>query len=346
LSRLRPIGHEDRLSLVEHLDELRNRLIACVAVFVVAFSVCYWQNGWLLDKVNQPLYSSQHLGSGKDHSQDPLEESSRFQIQSGRAARATSAALTGMDRVLTRFSDRSGVSKDDRVALAAASRQLQAAARLQLQAARATPTNPRRLPVTLGVTEPFVTTFTVAGYAALLLSLPFLLYQAYAFVLPAFSPQERKVAMPLMLMVPFLFVAGAAFGYFVALPRAIDFLQNFNDDNFDILIRATDYYKFSIVLIALIGLLFQIPVGVLAVTRLGIVSARQLARSRGYVILGISVVAAVATPTPDPVTMLVAMAPLLVLFELSVLLARILERRRVAAGPDERWDLDDDLSLS
>ena len=132
--------------------------------------------------------------------------------------------------------------------------------------------------MTLGVTEPFVTTFTVAGYAALLLSLPFLLYQAYAFVLPAFSPRERKVALPLMLMVPALFLAGVAFGYFVALPRAIHFLQNFNDGNFDILIRATDYYKFSIVLIALIGLLFQIPVGVLAVTRLGIISARQLAQ--------------------------------------------------------------------
>ena len=128
------------------------------------------------------------------------------------------------------------------------------------------------MPVTLGVTEPFVTTFTVAFYVALLLSLPFLLYQVYAFVLPAFSPRERKVALPLMLMVPVLFIAGAAFGYFVVLPRAIDFLQNFNDDKFDILIRATDYYKFAVILIALMGLLFQIPVGVLAVTRLGIVT--------------------------------------------------------------------------
>ena len=112
-----------------------------------------------------------------------------------------------------------------------------------------------------------------------------------------------------MLMVPALFLAGVAFGYFVALPRAIHFLQTFNDGNFDILVRATDYYKFAIVLIALIGLLFQIPVGVLAVTRLGIISARQLAKNRGYVILAIAVVAAVATPTPDPVTMLIAMAP-------------------------------------
>jgi sec-independent protein translocase protein TatC len=200
--------------------------------------------------------------------------------------------------------------------------------------------------VTLGVTEPFVTTFTVAGYAALLLALPFILYQAYAFVLPAFTERERKVALPIMLMVPVLFIAGVAFGYFVALPRATHFLLGFNNDQFDILVRAADYYKFAVILIALIGLLFQIPVGVLAVTRMGVISARQLAHNRGYVILGIAIVAAVATPTPDPVTMLVAMAPLVVLFELSVLLARIFERRRARAGPDERWDLDDDLSLS
>ena len=147
-------------------------------------------------------------------------------------------------------------------------------------------------------------------------------------------------------MVPVLFIAGVAFGYFVALPRATHFLLGFNNDQFDILVRAADYYKFAVILMALIGLLFQIPVGVLAVTRMGIISARQLAHNRGYVILGISVVAAVATPTPDPVTMLVAMAPLVVLFELSVLLARIFERRRAAKASDERWDLDDDLSLS
>jgi sec-independent protein translocase protein TatC len=147
-----------------------------------------------------------------------------------------------------------------------------------------------------------------------------------------------------MVLVPFLFLCGVAFGYFVALPRAINFLQNFNDQSFDILIRASDYYKFSVILLVVIGLLFQIPVGVLAVTRLGIVSARQLARNRGYVILALSVVAAVATPTPDPVTMLIAMAPLVILFELSVFLARIFERRRKARADDEQadeeWDED------
>jgi sec-independent protein translocase protein TatC len=94
-----------------------------------------------------------------------------------------------------------------------------------------------------------------------------------------------------------------------------------------------------------IGLLFQIPVGVLAVTRLGVISARQLGRNRGYVILGLAIVAAVATPTPDPVTMLIAMAPLVILFELSVLLARLFERRAERRAEQE-WDEDDDPAVS
>jgi sec-independent protein translocase protein TatC len=95
---------------------------------------------------------------------------------------------------------------------------------------------------------------------------------------------------------------------------------------------------------AIIGLLFQIPVGVLAVTRVGLISAGALAKNRGYVILGLSVVAAVATPTPDPVTMVIAMAPLIVLFELSVQLAKIFERRRERAAEEDEeteWEHDD-----
>jgi sec-independent protein translocase protein TatC len=341
VGRLRPVGHEDQLSLIDHLDELRSRLIACVVVFMVAFSFCYWQNNRLLHIVNRPLESTQNL-NGKHRSKDPLEESARFSIKTGDALKALTPALEGQKQVNTALGRR--LPPDERAALNAQQRRLQQAAAATRAAAEAVPTNTARQPITLGVTEPFVTTFTIAAYAALLVSLPFLLWQAYAFVLPAFNAQERRIALPLMLMVPVLFISGVAFGYFVALPRAIDFLQNFNDDSFDILIRAADYYRFSIIMLALIGLLFQIPVGVLAVTRMGLISARQLARNRGYVILGIAVLAAVATPTPDPVTMMIAMAPLVVLFELSVLLARIIERR--SEGRRGRWDVDDDPAVS
>jgi sec-independent protein translocase protein TatC len=195
-------------------------------------------------------------------------------------------------------------------------------------------------PITLWVTEPFTQTISVALYAAILLALPLILYQLYAFLIPAFTPGERKVAIPIMALVPFLFLAGLAFGYFVVLERAIAFLQNFNDDNFDILVQASTYYKFVILFLGAIGLLFQIPVAVLAVTRLGILSTQQLRKGRGYAILGIAVLAAVATPTPDPVTMTLAMGPLILLYEASILLARWLDR---VSPRVSRWDLDDDV---
>jgi sec-independent protein translocase protein TatC len=341
---VRPVGHEDRLSLIDHLDELRTRLIYCIVAFVICFSFCYWQNHWLLETVNKPLQQTQNL-DGKKRSKDPLEEAARFQIRSGEAQKATAAALRTESQVMAGLAAERDLRPALRVKAGQAARQLEQAAVAQAKAFGAVPTNRGRQPITLGVTEPFVTTFTVAAYAALLLSLPIILWQAYAFVLPAFSPAERRVALPLMLMVPFLFICGVAFGYFVALPRAINFLQNFNDQSFDILIRAADYYKFSVVLLVVIGLLFQIPVGVLAVTRLGVITPRQLAKNRGYVILALAVVAAVATPTPDPVTMLIAMAPLVILFELSIILARIVERRAGNRAQSE-WDEDDDPAVS
>ena len=102
-----------------------------------------------------------------------------------------------------------------------------------------------------------------------------------------------------MAMVPFLFVAGVVFAYYMVLPNAINFLQNFNDDNFDILLQARDYYRFSIMVLAAMGLLFQVPIGILAVTRVGIVTPRQLRKNRRYAILVIAVVA-MLLPGPGP----------------------------------------------
>ena len=337
MAKLRPVAHEERLSLVEHLDELRSRLVVCVVAFLVCFGITYWQNSNLLDFVNEPLEQTQNLECEKPTGDDALEQSACYQVRSGKAFEALEGALRGLQGSLTGLREAEGVPPTTERLLTASARQARLAADAARKAAEAVPGNRSRQPVTLGVAEPFTTTFVVAGYAALLLCFPILLFQAYAFVLPAFTPQERKTVLPLMLMVPFLFLAGVAFAYFVALPRAVDFLQNFNDDEFDILIQAKDYYKFSIVFMGGVGLLFQIPVGVLLVTRLGVVSTATLRKNRGYVLLGLAVIAAVATPTPDPVTMLLAMGPLVILFELSVQLARIFEPKPGSS----RWDWDD-----
>jgi sec-independent protein translocase protein TatC len=323
---LRPVGHEERLTLVGHLEELRKRLIICVAALAVTFSVCYWQNDRVLQILNKPLETKEQNDSSKSGG-DPLEQQARFsklQKQAYETQARFLESLSAGDLELTPGQTR---LRAEAVTAARAD-------------AAGVPKDTESNPITLGVTEPFTQTISVALYAAILLALPLILYQLYAFLIPAFTPGERKVAIPIMALVPFLFLAGLAFGYFVVLERAIAFLQNFNDDNFDILVQASTYYKFVILFLGAIGLLFQIPVAVLAVTRLGILSTQQLRKGRGYAILGIAVLAAVATPTPDPVTMTLAMGPLILLYEASILLARWLDR---VSPRVSRWDLDDDV---
>jgi sec-independent protein translocase protein TatC len=250
MARLRPVDFEDRLTLVEHLDELRTRIIISIAAFTVAFALCFWQNSRLLDIANAPLPG-------------------------------------------------------------------------------------HRTPITFGVAEPFTTTVTITAYAAIVISLPVILYQAYAFVLPALTNREKRVIVPFLITVPVLFCAGVVFGYFVVVPAATKFLLNFNQDQFNIQIRAKDYYSFFTLTLGVMGLIFQLPIGILAVTRLGITSPEQLASNRRYAYLVIAIVA-MLLPGTDPVSMLLEMVPLIVLFEASLIAARIFGR---APEPAQETDI-------
>jgi sec-independent protein translocase protein TatC len=327
LPAIRPVGHEDRLSLVEHLDELRSRIILCIVAFVLAFSLCYWQNDRILDIVNKPLDHAHRVDCTKPKkADDALERSGCFNEAVGNYLKVAGPSLVGAARSLGAIADADGVSAAAKLQAQRSAAQLRATAVEAAKAAALTPkASTGRQPVTLGVTEPFLTTITVSAYAALLLALPFILWQLYAFVLPAFSGEERRVALPLMTLVPVLFICGVAFGYFLALPRAVSFLQNYNDGAFDILVQAKDYYRFCTLLLAAMGVLFQIPIGVLAIVRLRILTVKQLRAYRGYTLILFAVIAAVVTPTPDPITMLIAMAPLVVLYEVSLILAKFFE---------------------
>ena len=240
MRRLRPIAHDARLSVVEHLDELRTRLIVCALAFGAAWALTGWQNHRVLEIVNRPL-------------PDGIE------------------------------------------------------------------------PITLGPAEAFYTTLVNSAYAALLLALPVILYQLYAFLLPAFSPSEARVARPLLLLVPLLFICGVVFCYAVVLAPVLDFLLNFNADEFNTQVRARDYYSFVTLLMLALGIGFQIPVGVIAACRLGVTSPEALRRNRRYAIVVIAVLAALL-PTLDPLTLLLEMVPLVALYELSIRLASLLGR--------------------
>ena len=319
-SAIRPVGYDDRLSVVEHLDELRNRLIAAGAVFVVAFTVCLVFNHQLLSVMNHPL---------KVTTEKRTQEGKGILGEiylANQAMRVFQQSNAEMFKAIT--APGSGVKPEVRAVVEAQlARQAKAAAKLK---------GPEgSQPVTLGPGEPFSATFTVAFYFALLISMPLILYQLYAFVLPAFSPNERRVALPLMSMIPVLFIIGVAFGYFVVLPAAVRFLQNFNSDQFNILLQARDYYKFAVLSLAATGLVFQLPVAILALTRLGVVTPQFLTRNWRYAIVILTIIA-VLLPGTDPVSTMIEAVPLYLLYALSIVLARFV--KPVVEDADEPAD--------
>ena len=237
MAKLKPVSHDEQLSLVDHLDELRSRLIYSLIFLAVAFAVCFWQSDWILDLAANPLPE-------------------KYQ------------AL-----------------------------------------------------VVLAPTEAFMTTVTVCAYAAIIVSAPFISYQLFAYILPAFSPRERRAIMPLLITIPLLFLAGVVFAYFIILPAAVNCLLGFNEEQFAIQLRAREYYSFFSMTLLAGGVVFQLPIIILALVRLRIMTVEQLRRNRRYAYLIIAVVAA-ALPGVDPISMLIEMVPLLVLYELSILLAR------------------------
>jgi sec-independent protein translocase protein TatC len=197
---------------------------------------------------------------------------------------------------------------------------------------QALPPDKRHL-VTFSVAEPFVTSFMVSLYAALVLSLPIVLWQVWAFLAPAFAERSQRMAVLLVAFAGVLAVGGLAFGYWVVLPKALHFLTNYDSHLYTIQIRARDYFSFaSTVLLAIIGI-FELPVIVLGSVRLGILSSATLRRNRrwGYFIVAFI---ALGLPGPDPVTTALELLPMWALFEASIWLAVLVERRSARAEPE------------
>jgi sec-independent protein translocase protein TatC len=304
---LRPIGHEDRLSIVDHLDELRTRLIVSAVALAVAFGLCFWQNHILLNLLNKPLPPPTQTGSNKigGLTRDSRNASKELAL-SAKAFRALSGS--------------SDLSAADRALIA------QAAGSLELAAKALPQKNPKNVPITIGPGEAFTTTLTVSFYAAILITLPLLLYEVYAFVIPAMSDTERRVATPVMVAAPALFVAGVVFTYLIVMPAAVKFLQGYNSGQFDNLVQAKPLYSFETLTMGAIGLAFQLPLAMLGLRRLGVINGSTLTRHWRYATVIIAVIAA-AMPGADPVTTALETAPLVILFLASIVLLKLADRR-------------------
>lgn len=321
MKALRPIGHEERLSIVDHLDELRSRIFACGAIMVVIFAICYWQNRPLIHALNRALPPAATTGLGN---QEHLNATLGHTLKQ---------ASTDMAQLSTYLSKSRGIAPGAVTATQNLSGDL-------LQASKEYPktANQQAKPITIGVGESFTTTLTVVGYFTLLLSLPMILYQLYAFVVPALSRDERRIATPTMIAAPLLFAAGAVFTYFAVLPPAVHFLQGYNADQFQILVQARTYYRFEILLMLGIGFAFQVPLLLLGLQKVGVITSQTLTLNWRYAVVLIAVIAA-ALPGVDPVTLTLETIPLLLLYVASIVLLKVVEHRNAKRQAAELAEL-------
>lgn len=233
---LRRIEPDDKLTVFEHLGELRHRLFISVTALVVAFAALYFFNGWLLDLLLDPL------------------------------------------------------APENRKLLA------------------------------LSPTEPFMVILKVVFGAAILVTLPVVLYQLYAFVIPAIAVQTRKRMLVVVAGVSALFLGGVLFAYFLVLPVALQWLLGFAGNDFTIALRADEYFSFALTMLLAGGLVFEVPIAMLILARLGLVTAQQYRHHWRIALVVIAFVAAIL-PGGDPASMILLMIPMIVLYSVGVWLA-------------------------
>ena len=249
----RRVTPDEQIDLVDHLDELRSRIIIVLAVLAVAMSVLFWKSGEILHFLSQPI-------------RDQIPHWQGFLV--------------------------------------------------------------------LGPLDQIMTSISIAIYGALIITLPVLTYQLYAFVLPAFPEEHHKHIKPMVWSVPILFLVGVVFAWYLVVPPAFDFLINFNQDQFNVQLRAKEYIQFVLLTLLAMGLVFEMPMVMMTLGRLGVVSSAMMKRHWRISIVALAVLA-MLLPGVDPISYIVEFIPLLVLYGLSYFLVKLVEPKPASPPQSE-----------
>jgi len=185
-----------------------------------------------------------------------------------------------------------------------------------------------------GLPEAFFTYIKVSFYAGLFVASPVVLYQVWKFISPGLYPGERKFVAPFVATSTLLFVGGVSFGYFLVLPSAYKFFLDFSTDFLKPMLSMREYLTLTLKLLLAFGIIFEIPVFLFFMTKIGLVTPRKLARMRRYAIVVCFIVAAVITPTPDAFTQCMMAIPMIVLYEVGILVSRLAARRKDHEDPE------------
>jgi sec-independent protein translocase protein TatC len=245
--RVRRVKPDEELTLVEHLDELRHRLIVTVATLTVAIAVCFWKSEAILHFLRGPINDAKFI------------------------------ALSPLD--------------------------------------------------------PFMTSLTISIYCGILITLPIATYQLYAFIIPAFSEEYHRTLRPLILMIPALFIIGVVFAWELVVPPALHFLVNYNSTQFVVQLRASNYVQFLVWMLAAFGLIFELPVVMLILAKIGLVTSERMRRHWRISIVILAVIATVL-PGVDFISFVLEFGALLVLYVASYGIVRLVERSRPKDEPD------------
>ena len=241
---------EEKMSLIDHLTELRKSLVrSCIAVGI-GFFACYFFKDWLFDIITRPL-----------------------------------TAVLPKNSYL----------------------------------------------IYTGLTEAFFVYMKLAIFASLIITSPFVLYQIWRFIAPGLLDEEKKYVVPFVISSTVLFISGILFGYFIALPPAFEFFVSFNNKYLQAMISFSDYLSLFVTFLLGFGLAFELPVFMFFLAKLGIVNAKMLSKQRRYAILVIFIVSAILTPSPDALSQLLMAIPLMFLYEVSIFVAKFVEKKKVAS---------------
>ena len=331
-----------QMSFLEHLDELRKRLVNSVIIIIVAFCACWYFSGVIYNFLSVPIRRALSEAARRDvplkgRSGDEailpltrLKDGDRGRYVFDRSTKFGEGVVeagTSVQSVVAADNDGKPALFTDEPIITN-NLVIPAGVRLPVDLSGSTSeTNPDERLIVTTAAESFTLYVTVSLYAAIAFSIPLLLWQIWAFISPALYRHERAYVWPFVILSSVSFVGGAAFAYYILLPPALNYLLGLGED-FRLLLRATDYFDFVTIVLLAMGLIFQMPAITYVLARIGIVSAGFLVRIWKIAIIVILIVAAVVSPTGDIPNMMLFAAPMFVLYIVSIFIAWFFGKKR------------------
>jgi sec-independent protein translocase protein TatC len=338
------LDERGQMSFLEHLDELRRRLVNSVIIIVVAFFLCWFVSDRIYDFLSAPIREALsdaarrdipvqgETGNEKILSLSELKTGDQGRYVFDRPTKIGIAVVSAgatVDAIVALDADgKLGLFTNE--PLYTTNAIIPKGVRLPVefqQTAIGEPSADEKLTVTTAP-EQFTLFVTVSLYAAIAISIPLLLWQIWAFISPGLYKHERAYVTPFILLSSIAFVIGAAFAYYILFPPALKYLLGIGGGEFQLLLKATDYLDFVLLIMLAMGIIFQMPAITYVLARIGLVTAGFLVRTWKISLIIILIVAAVVSPTNDIPNMLLFAAPMIALYVVSIFIAWIFGKKR------------------